>query len=186
MNITPAAAIADPELLGGAFRGETWNRWRAVLRAAYAEPLDDAETALFLEVAERDPPARRVRELWCVCGRRAGKDSIASAIAAVAAIGDYREFLRPGERATVMSLATDREQAKIVHRYIVGYFAENLLLRQLVERETDDDLELNNGVEIVIATNSFRAVRGRTIVCVIFDEVAFWRDEQYANPDLEV
>jgi hypothetical protein len=60
------------------------------------------------------------------------------------------------------------------------------LLQPLVARENDDGLELTNSVEIVVATNSFRAVRGRTILCAIFDECAFWRDQDSANPDHEV
>jgi hypothetical protein len=36
-----------------------------------------------------------------------------------------------------------------------------------------------------VATNSFRHVRGRTILCSIFDEVAYWRDERSATPDVE-
>jgi hypothetical protein len=123
--------------------------------------------------------------LWVVAGRRSGKDSIASAVAAAAAMKDYRAHLRPGERATVLCLACDRSQARIVTRYIAGYFRETPLLAPLVERETDDGIELNNGVEIVVGTNSFRAVRGRTLVCVIFDEVAFWHDEDSATPDVE-
>jgi hypothetical protein len=82
--------------------------------------------------------------------------------AAAAAINGYRVHLRPGERATVLCLACDRTQARIVRRYIAGYFREIPLLAPLVERETDDGLELNNGVEIIVGTNSFRAVRGRT------------------------
>jgi hypothetical protein len=164
MRITATAAIDDPNLLGSAFSGETWATWRAV--------------------AERKPPSRRVRELWVIAGRRAGKDSIASAIATAAAIGQYHAHLRPGERAVVMCLAVNREQARIVHRYIAAYF-HNPLLRPLVARETDDGLELTNGVDIVVSTNSYRAVRGRTILCVIFDEVAFWRDEDSSTPDIE-
>lgn len=184
--ISPSIAMGDPELLGDSFSGKSWDRWRAVLKAAYGERLDDQELELFREVAERDPPAHRVRELWIKAGRRAGKDSIASAVATVAALSDYRPHLRPGERASILCLACDREQAKIVHRYIAAYFRSRPLLRPLVERETEDGLELNNGVEIIVATNSFRAVRGRTIACVILDEVAYWRDSDAANPDVEI
>ena len=133
----------------------------------------------------REPPRHRVRELWAIVGRRGGKDSVASAVATTAALTDYREFLRPGERASVVCLAVDRTQAAIVHRYISGYFHDVPLLQQLAVRESADGLELNNQCEIVIATNSFRSVRGRTIAAVIFDEVAFWRDETTANPDVE-
>ncbi len=34
--------------------------------------------------------------------------------------------------------------------------------------------------------NSFRSIRGRTLVACIFDEVALWRDEVSATPDVEV
>jgi hypothetical protein len=108
-----------------------------------------------------------------------------SAIATAAAIGDYQRQLRPGERAVVMCLAVNREQARIVHRYIAAYFSNNPMLRPLVIRETDVGLELANGVDVIVSTNSYRAVRGRTLLCVIFDEVAFWRDEASATPDQE-
>jgi hypothetical protein len=104
----------------------------------------------------------------------------------VAALQDYSARLRPGERATVMCLAVDRDQARIVHRYISGYFNTVPLLQPYLVKDTDEVIELNNGVEIIVATNSFRAVRGRTIVCAIFDEVAYWRSEEAANPDIEV
>jgi len=34
--------------------------------------------------------------------------------------------------------------------------------------------------------NSFRSVRGYTLVAVLADEVAFWRSEESANPDSEI
>jgi hypothetical protein len=33
--------------------------------------------------------------------------------------------------------------------------------------------------------NSYRSVRGRSILAAILDEAAFFRDENYANPDVE-
>jgi hypothetical protein len=185
--ITPGQVIADQKLLGPYFAGSSWATWRAVLKAAYAELLDAEELVRFHSVAgERDPPTRRVKELVVIAGRRSGKDSIASGIATAASIINYAPYLRPGERASVLCLAVDRAQARIVHRYIAGYFRSVPLLRPLLRREDDDGLELTNNVEIIIATNSFRAVRGRTIACAIFDEAAFWRDETFANPDFEV
>src|SRR4051812_16514528 len=155
--MSPASAIGDPALLGPSFVGASWDTWRATLRAAYAEPLNPDELTLFHAVAgARDPPRTPVKELWVVAGRRSGKDSIASAIATTIALGDHRKHLRPGERASVLCLAVDREQAKIVHRYIAGYFKEIKLLTPLVSRETDDGLELSNNVEIVVSTNSYR------------------------------
>jgi hypothetical protein len=41
-------------------------------------------------------------------------------------------------------------------------------------------------IVIAVHSNSFRTVRGRTLVAAIFDEVSFWRDESSATPDIEV
>jgi hypothetical protein len=181
-----AEFIADPNLLGEYFAGASWATWHAILKAACAEPLTDDELAAFRTVAGgRNPPRRRVRELVVIAGRRSGKDSIASAIATAAAVSDYSKQLRPGERASVLCLAVDRQQARIVNRYIRGYFNEVPMLQPLVARETDDGLELTNDVEVIVATNSYRAVRGRTIACAIFDEAGFWRSDESANPDVE-
>lgn len=185
MMLTPATAMADPALLASHFPGESWGRWRAVLKAAYAERLTADEAALFREVAERDAPLRRVRELWVIAGRRSGKDSIASAVATIAAVNDYSGHLRPGERATIMCLASDRAQARIILRYIKGNFSTVPMFSPFVARETEEAIELSNGVEVIVSTNSYRAVRGRAIVCAIFDECAFWRDEASATPDVE-
>jgi hypothetical protein len=179
-------AMTDPELFQPWFEGETWDGWRAVLKAAYALPMTDDEVIFFRAVADRDPPKRRVRELWCIVGRRGGKDSVASVIAAhSAALFDQGHRLRPGERALVMCLAVDRDQARIVLNYTRSFFTDIDLLKGMVKRTTAIGFELTNGVDIAIATNSFRSVRGRPILCAILDETAFWRDETSANPDEE-
>jgi hypothetical protein len=179
-------ALTDPELFEPWFSGETWDGWRAVLKAAYALPMTGDEVEFFRSVAERDPPKRRVRELWCIVGRRGGKDSVASVIAAhSAALFDQGYRLRPGERALVMCLAVDRDQAKVVLNYSRSFFTDIDLLKGMVQRETATGFELTNSVDVAISTNSFRSVRGRPILCAILDETAFWRDETSATPDEE-
>ena len=184
--ISLPAALDDRNLFGAWFAGASWNAWRAVLKAAFAVPMSDDELELFRSVAERDPPRRRVRELWIVGGRRGGKDSIASAIAAwFTAFVSYEGLLRPGEVATVVCLAVDRLQAQIVLRYVKAYFKQIDMLRGLVTREHADGLDLSTSAELSVLASNFRSVRGRTIACAILDEVAFWRDENTANPDIE-
>ena len=56
LKITPDRAIAEPRLLARGSRGDSWNRWKACLKAAFGERLDLAELAWFREVAERSPP----------------------------------------------------------------------------------------------------------------------------------
>ena len=178
MNIIEA--MDDPGVFQPWFAGASWDAWKAVLRAAFALPMSEADLATFARLAGgRKPPERRVRELWIVAGRRSGKDSIASGLAAWSAGIEQGHVgkLRPGELASVLCLACDRDQSRIVKGYADSYFTAIPELGGMKIRETRTGLELDNGAEIVIATNSYRQARGRTILFAIFDECAFWRDE---------
>ena len=186
MMLDIVAAMDDPGTFARWFPGPSWESWRVVLRGAYGLPMSAGDLAFFRSIGDRDPPRKRVRELWTICGRRAGKDSIASLIVAfTAAMFDGAGRIRPGERPLCICLACDKEQAKIVLGYIRAYFAEIEPLRAMVTRETKDGFELSNGVDIFVGVNDFRAVRGRTILCAVFDEVAYWRSEESASPDRE-
>ena len=149
---------------------------------------DRGGKAIFPQRCDRDPPAEPCKEVWIIAGRRAGKDSIASLLASniAAMFNDSDGRLRPGERALISCLAVDREQARIVLNYCRAFFTDVPLLQHMVERETAYGFELNNRVDISVSTNSFRSVRGRPVLCGIFDEIAFWRDDNSANPDEEV
>ena len=139
------------------FSGGSWNTWRVVLKAAFCLKMTADEIAIFRTVAGgRAPPRKRVRELWIVAGRRAGKDSVASLVATYSAVffcADLRE-LRPGEKAVVQCLACDRSQAQIILNYVRSYFDHVAPLRSMVTRRTATGLELQNDVCIEIGTNS--------------------------------
>jgi hypothetical protein len=180
------AAFSDPRVFGPWFEGSSWANWRAVLRGAFGERMTKAEKAFFRTVANREPPDRRVSELWVIAGRRSGKDSIASVIAAhVAASFEPAGKLRPGEKAVVALLAVDRSQAQVVLGYLRSYFERLPALAALVKRATSDGFELTNSVILEIVTNDYRSVRGRTVLACIFDEVAFWSGEHSQSPDRE-
>lgn len=151
--------MKDPHLFEPWFRGQTWNGWRTVLKGAFALPMTDSEIEFFRAVADRDPPSRRVREAWFIVGRRGGKDSIASLVAAYAgAMFNQQDRLQPGERALVACLANDKDQARIVLDYTRAYFAESPLLRQLVQKdERANDFQLANRVDIAVLTSNFRS-----------------------------
>jgi hypothetical protein len=188
----PAISVADAlhskKLFGPFFTGPSWNTWRAVLKAGFAEPLSKSELETFQSVAERDPPAHRVKELVAIVGRGGGKDSTASAIAAYIGMSfDPRAAkLRPGELAYVLCLAVDKDQSGIVFRYIAALFETVPTLKAMVKTFGTDSIELRNRVVIQVTTNSYRSIRGRSVLAAIFDEIAFWRDERAANPDTEV
>lgn len=187
-NLSIVDAMTAPELFEPWFRGASWDGWRAILKAAYGLPMTSEELEFFAEVAGgRKPPTKRVRELWIIAGRRAGKDSVASLIAAYsAALFPHQDRLRPGERAQVMCLACDRDQAAIVKNYTRSYFDLIPALDGLVTSETKDGFSLSNRVDVTVATNNFRSVRGRPLAIAILDELAYFRDENSASPDEEL
>jgi hypothetical protein len=47
-------------------------------------------------------------------------------------------------------------------------------------------IDLRNNISIEVHTASYRTVRGYTIVGAILDELAFWRSDESAEPDIEV
>jgi hypothetical protein len=188
LNLRVSDVMNSPKLLGQHFRGTSWDTWRAVLKATFAEPMSDAEIAAFREVAGgRDPPKHRVSEAVYAVGRGGGKDSVASLIVTCIAVNfNPKGKLRPGEVATVLCIAVDRDQAAIVLNYTKAYFEEVPALCAQVKSFDRGGITLKNGVSIVVATNSFRSIRGRSILATVFDECAFWRSEDSAIPDVEV
>src|SRR6266568_6903731 len=69
------AALRDPQLLGAALGDpSTWSTWFSVLRASFGLSLTAEEQQLFAHVSgNRKLPSKRVRELWCIVGRKGEK-----------------------------------------------------------------------------------------------------------------
>jgi hypothetical protein len=132
------------------------------------------------------PPGEACAYLWLVVGRRAGKSFGMALVACyLACFKDWRRYLSPGERAIVLLVAADREQAKILHRYCQGILSPPLLESHVLN-VTASEIELRGGVTIEVVTRSYRTVRGRSVCVAVLDELAFWRDDDSANPDSEV
>lgn len=181
-------ALDDPKLFRSVLRDPaTWRPWRAFLAALFALPMTDTERALYRECTDRaTAPAAAFTEGWLCCGRRAGKSFVLAIIAVfLAAFRDWRPFLGPGERATIMVIATDRKQARVIFRYVRGLLSIPIL-RPLIERETTEIIDLKNAVSIEIAAASYRTSRGYTIAAVLCDEIAFWDTEGAAEPDYSI
>jgi hypothetical protein len=188
--MTPLAidkVLTDTRLLGAALGDiDTWATWGIALKAAFALPLTDAERKTFASIfGGRVPPLKRVRELWCVVGRRGGKSRMAAALACYAALF-VQHKLANGERGMVLVLAMTVDQAKVVFDYTLAFLRASEVLAREVESGTRSEIRLRNGITIAVHPNSFRSVRGRTLCACIFDEVAYWRDDTTATPDAEV
>jgi hypothetical protein len=134
-----------------------------------------------------DKPTEAFNEVWLCCGRRAGKSRVVALVAVyLSAFHDWRPFLSPGERATFLILACDRQQARVILRYARALLASVPALENMVTGETAESIELG-AVSLEVATSSYRSVRGRTVIGCALDEVAFFRsDENSANVDSDI
>jgi phage terminase large subunit-like protein len=184
--VTIRDAMIDPVLFGETFAGPSFAAWRALLSGFYGLPLADDEAQSFLALTGRaETPTEAHDELWLVVGRRGGKSHAAALVGVYeAAFRDHRSKLAPGEVATVMLVAADRQQARTLLRYVRG-MCDHPMIRPMVLRETETGIELSNRCAIEVGTASFRSVRGYTIAAAICDEVAFWQSEG-ASPDAEI
>jgi hypothetical protein len=185
MNILEV--MDDPELFGRWFAGPSWMAWRAFLRALFGLPTSDTDLAIFSECTGR-ASVRSYSEAWLVCGRRAGKSFVLALVAVyLATFRSYREHLAPGERATILVIATDRRQARVIFRYIKGLITGTPMLKAFLQGEPRaDNLDLYNGVTIEVGTASYRTSRGYSFAAVLADEIAFWPTDSSAEPDYEI
>ena len=144
------------------FRAASWDGWRAIL-------------------ARLTP---NVREFYAIVGRGAGKSRIVALIACCVASREYRRA--PGENIYIGVFASDRKQAGVTFRYVVGLLRSVPSLEALIVSESRESVELSNGVIIEVITASIAAPRGRSYALVIVEEAAFLPADDSANPDVEL
>lgn len=191
MNSNILAALDHPALFGPWFKdASTWRAWRAFLCALFGLPMDGGALDLFRLCTGRETaPAMAALEAWLVCGRRSGKSFIAALIAVfLACFKDWEPYLQHGERGTIVIIAADRKQARVILRYIMGLLRGVESLAAMIERELAESVSLSNRIDIEVMSASYQRVRGYTVVAALLDECAFWQgvDADSASPDFEV
>jgi hypothetical protein len=187
MNIIEA--IQDPALFHPLFKDlTTWRSWMVVLKAIFALPMDESDRALFTQLTGRQKaPTAQAKEVWLVIGRRGGKSRIVALLGVfLATFRSYAEYLSPGERGVLMIVATDRRQARVIHKYIAAFLESVPMLAAMIERQDSESIDLSNSITIQIQTASFRSIRGYTVVGMLADELAFWKAEDSATPAEDV
>jgi hypothetical protein len=187
--ITILDVVRDSKLFQPWFkRRGSWDNWLIFLAALWALPLTPQQLAIFSQCTGREaPPTTPINEAWLVCGRRAGKSFVLALIAVfLACFREYRQYLAPGERGTIVIIAADRRQARTIFRYVRGLLNGVPMLARMIERETADTFDLSNRISIEIQAASFRSTRGYTLVAALCDEIAFWRSDESVNPDKEI
>jgi len=189
MNIIEA--LHSPDIFKSLFKDiETWHSWEVYLKALFGLKIKSAddESLLFnctgLSSADVVNP---FRESFVICGRRSGKSFLSSILAVwIATFKDWSKFLSPGERGHIFVVANDKNQARIIKRYISGILNSNVSFKRLVEKDLTWEIELKNQVSIMVKTCDFRTIRGYTLLCAILEEMAFYRSDESANPDKEI
>jgi hypothetical protein len=182
-------AMESPQWWGPWFATGDWAAWRCFLAAVFGLPIPtDAADVFHACTALQDAPVARAAETYAIVGRRGGKTKIMSLIAAyLAAFEDWRPFLSRGERAHVMLVSKDREQAGIAFSYLESLFLEHPHLKMLVKDSSAGLLELRNSVTVKVAAASFRGLRGYAVAAMLCDELAFWFDgDTSSNPAEEI
>jgi terminase large subunit-like protein len=179
-------ACADPNLFGPWFKSrETYEAWFTFFATLFALPMTEAQHAVYVQCTGRPTaPTEPANEAFLVIGRRGGK-SFALALLGVylACFRQYRQHLAPGERATIMVIATDRRQSRIILRYIRALLGIPML-KEMIVREGAEFFDLNNSISIEVMTASFKSTRGYTSAAILCDEVAFWpADDDAAEQD---
>jgi phage terminase large subunit-like protein len=137
--VTLIDAVADPNLFARWFRDrDTWRAWFVFVRALFGLAMSDSDRALFAQCTGRaEPAAGGHREAWLICGRRAGKSFVLALIAVfLACFVEWSPNLSPGERGTIMVVAADRKQARVIYRYARAMLTRLPMLAALIDRET--------------------------------------------------
>lgn len=182
--------IFDPELFAPWFEQNrlSWSDWMVFLKTIFGLPMTLGDRGRYFKYTKRTERAKKqFDEVWLVVGRRGGKSIVLALVAVfLACFRDYRPYLMPGERATIIIIAADRKQARVIFRYIMGFLQGVPVLNALIKNARVEAVDLARSVSIEIHTASFRSVRGYTFAAILLDEIAFWRDELSANPDQEI
>jgi terminase large subunit-like protein len=173
-------ALADRQLLGAALPSDSWSTWRAILIALAGEELTKAERKVFKQFTGRDrEPGEPIDTFLAVAGRRSGKTTaMAALVVYYACVVDWTEALSLGERGTALFLAPKQEQAQRAARDVRAFIKHSQIMSRLIENETQVELALSNGIDVIVEAANWRTVRGVTCVACCLDECAFLRNDE--------
>jgi len=180
-------SMLDTELFGKTFGGSTFENWRTVAKILDGLPLAESELALYQKFTGRAEPATEAfDEAYLIKPRRAGGTLFGAACGLHAALNDYRPLLGPGEVATTALIASDRRQARQLMNYVQGLIEDSPIISAELVKMNTETVEFAHRSVIEVHTGSFRSTRGYSFACVLLDELAFYRDDSSAVPDVEL
>ena len=131
---------------------ETWTSWLVVLKAIFGLTMTAEEIVIFQRHTGRaSPPLDGSKETYLIIGRRGGKSFISALITVfIACFGDFKQYVTIGETLCILCLAKDKDQARIVFRYVKAILNHVPALRNMiVGGPRTDEIELTTGVTIM-------------------------------------
>jgi len=158
-------AINNPKLFGSLPRFkklQTWVAWLVVLKAIFGLSMTADDLVVFQRHTGRiSPPIGGSKETYLIVGRRGGKSFISALVTCfIACFIDFKPFITVGETLAVMCLARDKDQARIVFRYVKAILNHVPALRSMIADQRADEIELTTGVIIMVKASDFGGVRG--------------------------
>ena len=175
--------ITDKSKFGKVFKKpKEWAAWLAFMKAFHGAPMTEAEWSTFRECTGRQiVPEGGFDDAVLIIGRRAGKSFISSFLASLAAL-TYESDM-PGDMPQIFIVGENKRAARVNLSYVEA-FCE--CVPGAIKKRNKESIELFNGVEIRSQALSFRSTRGYSLIFLACEEVAQWRSDESANPDVEV
>jgi len=125
-------------------------------------------------------------------GARSGGTYLSALFALFASLTVPLDSLAPGERAFAVVVAPDLRLARQALRFVVGALGTRPELRSAIFAQTDSSVTVTRAdgrqvtIECLPATRGGSALRGRSLVCAVLSEAAFFRDDSYVINDAEL
>ncbi len=180
--------------------GVRLTRAQRVLAAVAVDGVDPAD----LTGADRDValklfgtldriPAQARAVAVLVCGRGSGKSYLfGGAYPLWRMLTATLDALAPGEMAFAPVVAPDMRTARQTLRFAIGAAKSVKSIARLIVAETSDSLVLQRpdgrvvAMEVFAASRGGSSIRGRSLVCAVLEECAFFRDENKIVNDQDI
>lgn len=144
----------------------------------------------------------KINKINLVCGRRAGKTTLAAIIAIYCAISNnWAPFLSTTPVATVLIMSHSREFSDEVLDIIKNFVANSEILTRLISKTRKQTASIFNlsmpyivegrikrsNVQIKVGAASSKTTRGIAACAVLCDEIAYWNlDENMKETDVKI
>ena len=159
-----------------------------IIKSIYGLPLDQEELEIFKEITDwpKYPVGREWSEITAILPRRSGKTNQISANLTIWESCGREHQISVGQTPTVMIVASEkRRQARICFNYVLRKLESSKVLSRMIKNVTREEIQLSNGVSIMVFPCDQARVRGHSLILLIADEVAAWRSEG-VNPDADI